>query len=239
MISISHLQKSYKNQTAISIDNLFIEKGEFVGLVGNNGAGKTTLLRILVDLVKPEQGEVKIDNLDITKSEEWKNYTGSFLDHSFLIDFLRPEEFFLFIGDLYGFDNNIIQSKLNNYKAFFNNEILNQKNKLIRDFSPGNKQKIGLVSTLLMDPLILILDEPFNFIDPSSQIILKKLLKEFNSKNLATIIISSHNLNFISDLSKRILLLERGKIIKDIINQSEEINELEDYFKQQYLDFKL
>jgi ABC-2 type transport system ATP-binding protein len=230
MIEIASLQKKYDGKTVLEIDNLRITKGELLGLTGNNGAGKTTFLRLLLDLIKPDRGTVKIGNIEITKSEQWKDYTGSFLDQSFLIDFLRPEEYFFFIGDLYGYSHSQINYKLNAFKSFFDNEILEQKNKLIRDFSEGNKQKIGIISSLIIDPELLILDEPFSLLDPSSQIFLKDLLVRLNNELRTTIIISSHNLNFIEEVSSRIVLLDKGRIILDVINTTDVSSQIEDYF---------
>ena len=109
-------------------------------------------------------------------------------------------------------------------------EILGQK-KLIRDYSAGNKQKIGIIGALLNEPDLLILDEPFNFLDPSSQHILKQIITSYNERTHATVLISSHNLQHTIEISTRIALLEHGVIVKDLanINQSA-ANELETYF---------
>ena len=109
-------------------------------------------------------------------------------------------------------------------------EVLGQK-KLIRDYSAGNKQKIGIISALLARPDLLILDEPFNFLDPSSQIVLKRMLTDYHQETKATILISSHNLQHTIDISTRIALLENGKIVKDLPNESGSAEqELEEYF---------
>lgn len=103
--------------------------------------------------------------------------------------------------------------------------------KYIRDFSAGNKQKVGIVAALLTRPQLVILDEPFNFLDPSSQNHLKKLLVEYNKTEGATILISSHNLQHTTDISTRITLLEHGVIIKDLDNKDGGAEkELEEYF---------
>jgi len=114
-----------------------------------------------------------------------------------------------------------------------NGEILNQK-KYIRNFSAGNKQKIGIIGAMLINPQVLILDEPFNFLDPSSQIEMKRLLQWMNREHGTTILISSHNLTHINDVSTRILLMEKGVIVKDIDNLDKKASaELESYFNVQ------
>jgi ABC-2 type transport system ATP-binding protein len=230
MIIIKDLRKAYNGRMVLNINELIIRNGEIFGLVGNNGAGKTTLLRLLLDLIKAESGEVISNDNSIKKSESWKDYTASYLDEGFLIDFLTPEEYFYFIGSEYGYTKPEIDSKLADYKNFFNGEILGQKKKFIRDFSKGNKQKIGLVSAIITDPQILILDEPFNSLDPTSQILFKRLLIEYNKKTCATIVISSHDLNHITEICSRVVLIDKGFLIRDLQNDRNALVELEKYF---------
>ena len=102
MIQISNLQKKFGEKTAVNIDNYLINQGDMLGLVGNNGAGKTTLFRLILDLLQADRGKVTINDIDVCKSEDWKNFTGAFIDDGFLIDYLTPEEYFYFIGKMYG-----------------------------------------------------------------------------------------------------------------------------------------
>ena len=230
MITISNLTKSFGTKVAVSIADYTIHQGTLLGLVGNNGAGKTTLFRLILDLLQADEGSVHIGNIDVSKSEEWKQYTGAFIDDSFLIDYLTPEEYFYLLGRIYGLKKEEVDARLAPFARFMNGEVLGQK-KLIRDFSRGNKQKIGIIGAMLHRPSLVILDEPFNFLDPSSQSIIKHLLAEYNKETGATIIVSSHNLNHTSDVCKRIALLENGVIIRDIDNASHTAEqELEDYF---------
>lgn len=230
MIRIEKLKKTFNKKTALDIPFLEINKGELVGLIGNNGAGKTTTFRLMLDLIQADNGCVLSYSKDVAKSEEWKDYTGSFIDSNFLIDFYTPDEYFTFVGKLYGLDTITIKERLKTYEKFMNREILNQ-NKYIRHFSSGNKQKIGIIAAMMINPEILILDEPFNFLDPSSQIEMKHLLQWLNTQYNTTIIISSHNLNYVYDVSSRILLLERGIIIKDVINKnSKDLSDISQYF---------
>lgn len=230
MITINKLQKNFGEKRAVDIESYTINQGDMLGLVGNNGAGKTTLFRLMLDLLKTDAGSVTINEVDVSKSEEWKKFTGAFIDDGFLIDYLTPEEYFYFIGKMYGLKKEEVDERLKPFERFMNGEVINQK-KLIRNFSAGNKQKIGIISAMLHYPQLLILDEPFNFLDPSSQAVIKHLLKKYNEEHNATVIISSHNLNHTVDVCPRIALLEHGIIIRDIRNENNSAEkELEAYF---------
>ena len=230
MIEITQLQKNFGDKKAIDIENYTIAPGDMLGLVGNNGAGKTTLFRLMLDLLQADRGHVSIDGIDVARSEDWKQFTGAFIDDGFLIDYLTPEEYFYFIGKMYGLKKDEVDNRLQPFERFMNGEIMEQK-KFIRNYSAGNKQKIGIISAMLHYPRLLILDEPFNFLDPSSQAVIKHLLKRYNEEHQATVIISSHNLNHTVDICPRIALLEHGVIIRDLHNENNSAEkELEAYF---------
>ncbi|MCD8079285.1 MAG: ABC transporter ATP-binding protein [Bacteroides sp.] len=230
MIDIRNLQKFFGSKKAVDIEAYSIRQGEMLGLVGNNGAGKTTLFRLMLDLLKADNGYVTIGGIDVSRSEDWKQFTGAFIDDSFLIDYLTPEEYFYFIGKMYGLSKEVVDERLLPFERFMNGEVLGQK-KFIRNYSAGNKQKVGIISAMLHYPQLLILDEPFNFLDPSSQSIIRTLLKKYNEEHQATVLISSHNLNHTVDICPRIALLENGTILRDIINENNSAEkELEDYF---------
>ena len=230
MITIDKLKKNFGEKIAVDIEHYEINQGDMLGLVGNNGAGKTTLFRIMLDLLKADDGKVIINDIDVSQSEDWKSITGAFIADGFLIDYLTPEEYFYFIGKMYGLKKEEVDERLIPFERFMSGEVIGHK-KLIRNYSAGNKQKIGIISAMLHYPQLLILDEPFNFLDPSSQSIIKHLLKKYNEEHQATVIISSHNLNHTVDVCPRIALLEHGVIIRDIINEDNSAEkELEDYF---------
>ena len=236
MITVNNLKKCFGEKVAVNIDSYTINQGAMLGLVGNNGAGKTTLFRLILDLLKADEGEVHIDHINVSKSEEWKQRTGAFINDSFLIDYLTPEEYFYFLGRVYGLKKEEIHERLVPFIRFMNGEVLDQK-KLIRNFSRGNQQKIGIIGAMLHRPSLLILDEPFNFLDPSSQSVIKHVLAEYNKETGATILISSHNLNHTTDVCPRIVLLENGIIIRDIDNRDRQAEtELESYFNVSFAE---
>ena len=228
-IQLNNLKKCFGEHTAVDIPHFTIDNGQMVGLVGNNGAGKTTLFRLMLDLSKATEGNVLIDDIDPAKSEDWKLQTGAFIDNSFLIDFLTAEEYFEFVGKVSGMTREQVAERLKTFETFMGDEIMGQK-KYIRDFSAGNKQKIGIVAALLSRPQLVILDEPFNFLDPSSQNQLKRILTEFNRSTGSTVIVSSHNLQHTVDISTRVALLEKGKIIEDIDNSDGKAEEILDKY---------
>lgn len=234
-IIIKNLKKSFGDKVAVNIDSFKINSGEILGLVGNNGAGKSTLFRLILDLIKADEGTVRMmDNtrdINVAETEEWKDWTGAYVDDSFLIDYLTPDEYFQFIARISGKEPEELQEFLEKFKHFMADEISGQK-KFIRNLSAGNKQKVGIMAAMLLQPQILILDEPFNFLDPSSQNAIKHLLKKYNEETGATILVSSHNLQHTVDICPRIALLEHGVIIRDIDNKEGQAQrELEDYFQ--------
>ena len=229
-INIQNLVKQYGKNTVLNIPELTIGSGELVGLVGNNGAGKTTLMRPILDLIEATEGTIEVGGMRVTEDASWKQTTGSFIDGRFLIDFYTPEEYFGFIARVYGLSKDELEGRLETYQPLMHGEILGTR-KYLRQFSEGNRQKIGIIGAMLVNPKVLILDEPFNYLDPSSQMTVAKLIRQINYQLGTTVIISSHNLNFVSEISSRILLLEKGVIIKDIINEDgSAAQELEEYF---------
>lgn len=238
-LTIENLTKNFGEKQALNIDRYSIHSGEIIGLVGNNGAGKTTLFRIILDLLHADSGCVTIDGIvdghtvscDTSKSEEWKAYTGAFVDTGFLIDYLTPEEYFRFIAKISNLSDTVLNERLLQFDSFMNGEVLGQKT-LIRNLSMGNKQKVGIIGAMLHYPKLLILDEPFNFLDPTSQLAMKYLLETYSKELHATIIVSSHNLTHTLDICTRITLLEHGSIIKDYDRDYALLtSEIEAYFK--------
>lgn len=230
MISIRNTVKSYNGNVVVNVPVLEIASGEIVGLVGNNGAGKTTLFRLLLDLVRADKGEILSKEHNVAATEDWKKYTAAYLDEGFLINYLTPEEYFYFVGKLHGLSQADVDEFLRSFATFFDGNVL-KSGKYIRDLSKGNQFKVGIAACLLQNPELLILDEPFANLDPSSQMRLVKMLKELPLDRRTTIFVSSHDLNHVTDVCHRILLMEKGRIVKDIDTTADTLQELESYFK--------
>ena len=229
MITVTELQKNYNGICVLDIPNLRIDDRQSFGLVGNNGAGKTTFFRLILDLIEATSGKIILDDEVVVRNDDWKSKVGSFLDEGFLIDYLTPEEYFSFVAKLHNVSKDDLAIFLNSMDEFFHGEVLGTK-KLIRDFSKGNQKKIGIVAALIGNPKYLILDEPFTALDPSSQIRLKRFLNDLQTNFNITMLISSHDLNHITEVCKRIVILEKGKIVKDIKTSADTLKELENYF---------
>lgn len=229
MISISSLSKTYGTEPVVNIAELTIRKGESFGLVGNNGAGKTTLFRMILDLIRPTEGSVTIDGKSVQGSDDWKHYVGSYLDESFLIPYLTPDEYFKFVGKLHQYSDADLNQFLQKFEELFNEEIIGKK-KHIGDLSKGNLKKVGIAAAFMGNPQVVILDEPFENLDPTSQIRLKRLLQQERETRAVTYLISSHDLNHVTEICGRIVILEKGKVVKDL-EGNDLLVQLEEYFK--------
>lgn len=232
MITTSNLSKTYNDVTVLNIENLEIPKGQSFGLVGNNGAGKTTYFSLLLDLIQPTTGHIENNGVMVHESEDWKPFTASFVDESFLIGYLTAEEYFYFIGELRGQKPSDVDALLAQFEDFFHGEILGQK-KYLRDLSKGNQKKAGIVAALIGNPEVIILDEPFANLDPTTQIRLKGIVKDLAEKQGVTVLISSHDLMHVTDVCERIVVLEKGEVVKDLKTSEATLKELEAHFSQE------
>lgn len=231
MITATNLTKVYNGTTVLNIEHLDIPTGQSLGIVGNNGAGKTTFFSMLLDLIQPTTGNIFNNEITVSQSEEWKSFTSSFIDESFLIGYLTPEEYFYFIGDLRKQNKADVDALLLTFEDFFHGEILG-KRKYLRDLSKGNQKKVGIVAALIGSPKVIILDEPFANLDPTTQIRLKKIIKDLTAQKETTILISSHDLIHITEVCERIVVLDKGDLVKDIMTSEATLDELETYFSR-------
>jgi len=229
MITIDSISKTYGKAVVLNVETITIPKGQSFGLVGNNGAGKTTLFNILLDLIRPTTGKITNNNVEVNTSEDWKNFTGSFIDESFLTGYLTPEEYFEFVGDLRGMNKADVATFIAKFDVFFNDEIIGKK-KYLRDLSKGNQKKAGIVAALMGNPQVVVLDEPFANLDPTTQIRLKKILKELTDNKEITLLVSSHDLSHVTEVCDRIVVLDKGIVVKDIETSAATLKELESYF---------
>ncbi len=229
MITVSNLSKAYNGVEVLKLENLDIPKGQSFGLVGNNGAGKTTFFSLLLDLIQPSSGHIKNKNVLVHESEDWKPFTSSYIDESFLIGYLTAEEYFYFIGELRNQNKSDVDNLLAQFVDFFHDEIIGKK-KYLRDLSKGNQKKVGIVAALIGNPEVIILDEPFANLDPTTQIRLKQILKDLASKQGVTVLVSSHDLMHVTDVCERIVVLEKGEMVKDLSTSEATLKELETHF---------
>lgn len=232
MISVHNLTKTYTGNTVLNIESLEIQKGKSFGLVGNNGAGKTTLFSAILDLIQPTTGYIENKGIKVNESEEWKSVTSAFIDETFLIGYLTAEEYFYFIGELRGQNKADVDTLLSGFEDFFHGEILGQK-KYLRDLSKGNQKKAGIVAALIGNPEVIVLDEPFANLDPTTQIRLKKIIKELSTDPNITVLVSSHDLMHVTEVCERIVVLDKGQVVKDLSTSEETLRELEAHFGEE------
>lgn len=231
MITVHNLTKKYSGSTVLNIPDLSIPRGQSFGLVGNNGAGKTTFFSLLLDLIQPSSGEIRNNDILVHKSEDWKPFTSSFIDESFLVGYLTPEEYFYFIGDLRGQNKADVDNLMAQFEDFFHGEITGKK-KYLRNLSKGNQKKVGIVASLIGNPDVIVLDEPFANIDPTTQIRLKQIIKKLAFDTNVTVLISSHDLMHVTEVCERIVVLDKGDIVKDLSTSEETLKELEMHFAE-------
>ena len=229
MIQVNNLQKEYNGTIVLNLAELTITKGEVFGLVGNNGAGKTTFFSLVLDLIRASQGKVLINEIPVAKSEEWKELVSAYIDESFTIGYLTPDEYFSFIGELRNMNKPDVEAFLHSFADFFKDEIIGKK-KYIRDLSKGNQKKVGVVGALMGNAQVIILDEPFANLDPSSQYQLRNIIKEYGKQKEKTILISSHDLDHVADVCSRIVILDKGTVVRDVQKTESTLAELEEFF---------
>lgn len=230
MISIQALKKTYNATTVVDIELLSLQANESAGVVGNNGAGKTTLFRMILDLIRPDDGQVLINGINVKGNDDWKRYVGSYLDEGFLIAYLTPEEYFRFVSKLHQYNDEDLKQFYLRFEDFFQGEIIGNK-KYISDLSKGNLKKVGIAAAFIGNPQLILLDEPFENLDPTSQIRLKTLLHQERQQRQITYLISSHDLNHVTEVCDRIVVLEKGKVIKELGQNENMLAALEEYFR--------
>lgn len=210
IISTDNLTKYFKNDYIIEKLNLNIKKGEIYGFIGNNGAGKTTTMKMLLGLSKPTSGVILLFNEDIKNNSILKR-VGSNIEFPGFYGNLTAYENLMLFADLYG-----IKEKSHIEQLLEIGNLLSHRNKLVKKFSMGMKQRLGILRTLINSPELLILDEPINGLDPNGIKEIRKLLLNLNREKGITIMISSHILSEIEQMADRIGILHNGRLCKEV-----------------------
>ena len=228
-VQFQEIVKQFDGQTVLDVEKWSVAEGEVVGLVGSNGAGKTTFLRLLLDLLKPTNGTIRIDGREVSEDLSWRARTGSFLDRSFLIEYLTVGEYCRFVGAAYGLSNEETDGRVKKYDRFLPVSP-DDRTRLLRDLSTGNAKKVGITAALFVQPDLLVLDEPFANLDPPSQIQLKEHLKSVARDRGTTMIISSHDLGHVTEVCPRITLIDQGRVVRDTATSHDTLDELKAFF---------
>ena len=226
---LTGLVKRYGDADArCDVPHLAIAPGEAVGLVGNNGAGKTTLLRLALDLIRPDGGTVAIDGDDRERrAPAWKPRVGAFLDAGFLVDYLRPDEYFRLVGGAYGLAADETDRRAETFAAFLGPTVAAAASSATsRWATPTRSASSGRCCRA---PGLVVLDEPFANLDPGARIALEGLLRAERARG-ATVLVSSHDLDHVVDVCSRILVMAGGRIVRDTPSTPETLGELRAFF---------
>lgn len=202
-VEVSHLSKSYNGQSVVNDISFNILKGEVFGLIGPNGAGKTTIIRMLLDIIRPDSGNIRI--LNDTLSGELKNKIGYLPEERGLYKKLTVMETLLYLGALKNMNSKERVSMFLDKMG-----MLPHKDKKISELSKGMQQKIQLIAALIHDPEVIILDEPYSGLDPVNMKLVKDLIIELGNEG-KTILISTHMMDQVERMCDRIFMIHKGK----------------------------
>lgn len=213
MIQTTHLSKTYANGfTAVQDLNLDIEKGDIFGFLGPNGAGKTTTIRMLTGLMQPTSGEIRVAGMNMSKqSTEIKKVIGVLPESHGYYNWMTGQEYLQYFAELYGQD---LQDRKNHIPYLLNKVGLGKLNKLIRQYSRGMRQRLGIAKTLVNHPQVIFLDEPTLGLDPMGQKDIQELILDLNRSLEVTVFITSHLLKDIEVLCNKVAIVQKGKLIK-------------------------
>ena len=211
MIKLIDLTKRYNRIVAVDHINLEVKSGSIMGFLGPNGAGKTTTVKMMAGLLKPTEGRIMLNDIDLIKEpSKAKKITGYIPDRPFLYEKLTGQEFLEFIAGLYRLDHSSVKARIDALLDRF--ELLEFKDELIESYSHGMKQRLVMCSALLHDPDILIIDEPMVGLDPRAARMVKDMFRRL-AKSGKTIFVSTHSLDVAEEISDEIAIIDYGKIV--------------------------
>ncbi len=207
-VEISHISKSFGLLKAVDDVSFDVERGEIFGLLGPNGAGKTTAIRVLLDIFKPDQGKVSI--LGGPMTEDKKDRIGYMPEERGLYQDINLDRCLVYLSTLKGMDPMVAQERITHYLERF--DLLSSRHKKIKELSKGMQQKAQLISTLVHEPELVIIDEPFSGLDPINTQMVKELLLEQRDKGV-TVLMSTHQMHQVEELCDRIVLIDHGRTV--------------------------
>jgi len=207
-VEVNHIVKSYADKVAVDDLSFSVAQGEIFGLIGPNGAGKTTTIRMMMDIIKPDSGNVTILGEKLTEAS--KNRLGYLPEERGLYKKLTVMDSIVYLALLKGMDRHLVEEKAN--------ELLNQtgmlpyKRKRIEELSKGMGQIIQFIVTIIHDPELVVLDQPFGDLDPVNTELLKRMFVDLRNQGKA-VILSTHQMNQVEELCDRILMIDNGRAV--------------------------
>ncbi|MFN2145170.1 MAG: ABC transporter ATP-binding protein, partial [Anaerolineales bacterium] len=205
-VEISHVAKSFGKNQAVEDVSFAVRPGEIFGLLGPNGAGKTTTIRMMLDIFKPDRGEISVLGGEIT--EEKKNRIGYMPEERGLYQDIPLERCLIYFGQLKGLSAAEIAPRLESWLERF--DLTVHRKKKVKELSKGMQQKAQIIATLIHEPDLIIIDEPFTSLDPVNTQMIKELLRDERDKG-RTILMSTHQMHQVEELCNRILLVNKGR----------------------------
>jgi ABC-2 type transport system ATP-binding protein len=210
-LELAGLHKAFGDTVAVDSVDMMVASGSFFGLVGPNGAGKTTLLSMAVGLLRPDRGRARVFGTDVwTESLRAKELMGVLPDGLALPEWLTGRELLTFLGRLRGLDSRIVADRSNELLEIM--ELTDAERTLVIDYSTGMRKKIGLATALLFAPKLLVLDEPFEAVDPVSAMTLKTILKRFVASG-GSVVFSSHVMALVEQLCDTVAVMSQGVVV--------------------------
>ena len=207
-VEVSNVTKSFGAIKAVDEVSFSVGKGEIFGLLGPNGAGKTTTIRLILDIFKPESGEVEV--LGGPMNEATKNRIGYMPEERGLYQDIPLERCLVYLGSLKGLSPAEVRQRAGEYMERF--DLVEHKDKKIKELSKGMQQKAQIIATLLHRPELVIIDEPFSGLDPVNTQMVKSLLRDLHAQGV-TIIMSTHQMHQVEELCDRIMLINHGRVV--------------------------
>lgn len=224
MLKIEHLTKKYGDKAAVQDLSLHISKGDIYGFIGHNGAGKTTTIKAIVGIHNYEEGTILVDGISVKEHPlECKNMIAYIPDNPDIFEYLTGIQYLNFTADIYGVSKTEREQKIRKYADLF--EITGALGDLVSSYSHGMKQKLAIISALVHEPKLLILDEPFVGLDPKAAVVLKNIMRELCEAGGA-IFFSTHVLDVAEKLCNKVAMIKDGVLIKagtmeEVVKQGE------------------
>lgn len=211
MLKIENLTKTYGEKKAIDNLSLHIQKGEIYGFIGHNGAGKTTTIKACCGILQFEKGEIFIDGISVRKDPlQTKKKTAYIPDNPDIYEFMSGIKYLNFVSDIYGISKSDRETKIKKYAGLFG--LTDDLAQSVSSYSHGMKQKLTVISALIHDPDLIIMDEPFVGLDPTASYTLKEIMREICTRGGA-IFFSTHILEVAEKLCDKVAIIKNGKLV--------------------------